>query len=131
MGIIREDSGFYKNLKLLDISDPIAIEDNYAMLQGKRKNITYKANQYTVHLQNKSGYLMDIIMARRKNNTWFVVGINGENKPKTVTIDLSFIEKQNGFIITDGDNGFNQKTVLPEKQVTVNMDAYGGIVMKF
>lgn len=73
----------------------------------------------------------DVIMARKKDNMWFVVGINGENKSKTFTIDLSFIKKQNGFIITDGDNGFDQKTIIPKKQVSVNMNAYGGFVMKF
>lgn len=31
------------------------------MLQGKRKNIAYSANQYTVRLKNSQGKLMNII----------------------------------------------------------------------
>jgi len=73
----------------------------------------------------------DIIMAREKDGTWFIVGINGENKPKEFTIDLSFIAKEIGYIITEDDNGFIQKNIKPTAKLTVNMKAYGGFVMKF
>lgn len=61
LGIIREDANFYSNLKIIKVSKPKAIESTYSMLQGKRKNISYSANQYTVHLKNSNGKLMDII----------------------------------------------------------------------
>lgn len=61
LGIIREDGNFYNNLKILNVSGPKNISDNYSMLQGKRKDISYTANQYTVHLENNTGSLMDII----------------------------------------------------------------------
>ena len=61
LGIIREDANFYSGLEIINISKPKQIQSDYTMLQGKRKNINYSANQYTVHLKNKKDGLMDII----------------------------------------------------------------------
>jgi hypothetical protein len=73
----------------------------------------------------------DVIIARKKDNTWFVVGINGENKAKEFIIDVSFVSKENGFLISDDENGFNQKTIKPVSNLTIKMKPYGGVVMKF
>jgi hypothetical protein len=61
LGIIREDANFYTDLKIIKVSEAKAVNSTYSMLQGKRKNISYSANQYTVHLQNSKGNLIDII----------------------------------------------------------------------
>ena len=61
LGIIREDANFYTDLKLIKVTKAESIKSTYSMFQGKRKNISYSANQYTVHLQNKKGNLIDII----------------------------------------------------------------------
>lgn len=61
LGIIREDANFYTDLKVIKVSKAKTIKSTYSMLQGKRKNISYSANQYTVHLQNSKGNLIDII----------------------------------------------------------------------
>ena len=61
LGIVREDANFYSGLKIINVSKPSLIKSDYTMLQGKRRNISYSANQYTVHLQNNKGDLMDII----------------------------------------------------------------------
>ncbi|MBI9039839.1 glycoside hydrolase family 97 protein [Lutibacter sp.] len=71
------------------------------------------------------------IIARKKDNNWFVAGINGENEAKEITIDLSFITKENGLIIAEDENGFVQKTIEPSSKLTVNMKANGGFIMKF
>lgn len=45
----------------------------------------------------------DVVLARRKGDAWYVVGINGENTPKTLTLDLSFLPQgRPGRLITDG-----------------------------
>ena len=61
LGIIREDADFSKNLEIIDISEGEKISDSYSMLQGKQKDITYKAEKYEIHLKNKKGDLMDIV----------------------------------------------------------------------
>jgi hypothetical protein len=73
----------------------------------------------------------DVIIARKKDDTWFVVGINGENKPKEFTIDLSFISEKEGYLITENQNGFVQETLKPSSEVSIKMNAFGGFVMKF
>ncbi|SCY49380.1 Glycosyl-hydrolase 97 C-terminal, oligomerisation [Flavobacterium caeni] len=72
-----------------------------------------------------------IVMARRSGNTWFITGINGENAPRELVLDLSFWEKANGILIGDGANGFEQSTVQATKKVAVKLKPYGGFVMKF
>ncbi|PJJ09947.1 glycosyl hydrolase family 97 [Flavobacterium sp. 1] len=61
LGIIREDANFYTNMKILKVSKALPLKSSYSMLQGKRKNIDYTANQYTVSLQNSTGEAMEII----------------------------------------------------------------------
>jgi len=40
-----------------------------------------------------------IVMARKKDNVWHIVGVNGENTAKEIEIDLSFVTNNSGFII--------------------------------
>lgn len=74
----------------------------------------------------------DVVIARRKGDSWFVAGINGENAAKEITIDLSFIQSdREGEMITDGTTAlFERSTVKPSK-TTVRLKPYGGFVMKF
>lgn len=72
----------------------------------------------------------DVVMARRKGNSWYITGINGENKAKTLEIDLGFIKKD-GYLITDGTTEkWETKQVKPGK-TTISFKPYGGFVMKF
>ena len=74
----------------------------------------------------------DAVIARRKDKTWFIAAINGENKAKTFTLDLSFIDKENGILITDADKGFfNKEAVNNAEKVTITVKPYGGFLMKF
>jgi hypothetical protein len=61
LGIVREDANFYSDMKILKVSDAKSVKNDYNMLQGKRKNINYTANQYTVSLQNSTGEVIEII----------------------------------------------------------------------
>ncbi|WP_435131783.1 glycoside hydrolase family 97 catalytic domain-containing protein [Formosa sp. A9] len=60
LGIIREDANFYDNLKITAISEPKLITDTYSLFHGKQKDITYTAQQYTVHLENETGEQLEI-----------------------------------------------------------------------
>ena len=61
LGIVREDANFYTNMKIVNVSEVKTVASNYSMLQGKRKNIHYAANEYIVSLQNSTGEAMEII----------------------------------------------------------------------
>lgn len=73
----------------------------------------------------------DIVMARRKGNHWFIVGINGENKQKTLQIDLSFINSKEGFLITDNKRKFEKTKVNSKNLTTIQLRPNGGFVAKF
>jgi alpha-glucosidase len=42
------------------------------------------------------------VVARRKGNTWYVSGINGENMEKQLALNLSFLKGKQGELITSG-----------------------------
>lgn len=71
-----------------------------------------------------------IVMARKKNNIWHIVGINAENVAKAITIDLSFVTQTNGFLITDGEHGFEKLPVTKAKPLSVTIKPNGGFVVK-
>jgi len=76
-----------------------------------------------------------VIMAGEKNGTWYVSGINGTDKDKTVTFILPYVKAKTGRLIIDGDTNrsFEQQLiVLPKsKLVHLTLKAFGGFVMKF
>ncbi|MFP9099179.1 glycoside hydrolase family 97 catalytic domain-containing protein [Flavobacterium sp. RHBU_24] len=72
----------------------------------------------------------DVVIARRKGATWFITGVNGENKPKELNIDLSFIKKD-GYLITDGATSLFEKAPVKPGKTAVKLKPYGGFVMKF
>jgi hypothetical protein len=71
-----------------------------------------------------------IIMARKKDNVWHIVGINGENKVKEIEIDLSFVTNESGYVILENEKGFQQLAVSKNTKIKVTMKPNGGFVMK-
>ena len=96
--------------------------------------VTYLQDIYTNWDESKllAGFPgKDVVMARRKGTTWFITAINGENKAKDLSFDLSFIKKD-GYLITDGTTSKFEKTnVKPTAKTTIKVKPYGGFVMKF
>lgn len=80
------------------------------------------------------GYPADyVIIARRKDNTWYIAGINGKDIEKQVEIDLSFIKNpQNVTFISDIENNrtckINQEVVDFTQNITVNFLPNGGFL---
>ncbi|WP_116789068.1 glycoside hydrolase family 97 protein [Flavobacterium psychrotrophum] len=72
----------------------------------------------------------DVVIARRKGDAWFITGINGEDKAKDISIDLSFLKKD-GYMITDGAASLFDKTVVKPGKTTVKLKPNGGFIMKF
>ena len=79
-----------------------------------------------------SGYPgKDVVIARRKDNQWFVVGINGENMAKTIQIDLSFLKSKEGFIIQLEDGELKKKSVNSSNLQSIKLQAHDGFIAKF
>ncbi|MFV5687627.1 glycoside hydrolase family 97 C-terminal domain-containing protein [Flavobacterium sp. ZT3R25] len=71
-----------------------------------------------------------IVMARKKDNVWHIVGVNGENTTKEMEIDLSFVTNSKGFIISENEKGFQQNAVSKSTKLKVTMKPHGGFVVK-
>lgn len=61
LGLVRKDGDFSKNMSVFSISADTKISENYQMFVGKEKNVSYSANQKTLHLKNGSGQKMDVV----------------------------------------------------------------------
>jgi hypothetical protein len=72
------------------------------------------------------------VIARRAGDTWYIAGINGTDKEKTLTLDLSFVGKKQGVIFTDGDQSrsFSQRSIAAGKKVAVIIKPHGGFVIQ-
>ena len=61
LGLEAQDAGFEKNMQLLGESNIVSVKDNYELFTGKKRLVTYTANQKIIHLQSKEGRKLDII----------------------------------------------------------------------
>jgi hypothetical protein len=71
-----------------------------------------------------------IIMARKKDTIWHIVGINGETTTKEIEIDLSFVTNSSGFIISENEKGFQQLPITKSSKLKVTLKPHGGFVVK-
>jgi alpha-glucosidase len=78
----------------------------------------------------------DMVIARRNGDTWYVAGINGENKSKELTLELPYLNDGEIFaeIISDGNTNrsfsVNQLKIDNKTPFNVPVMAYGGFVLK-
>ncbi|MEO5944081.1 MAG: glycoside hydrolase family 97 catalytic domain-containing protein [Ferruginibacter sp.] len=61
LGVIRDDEDFSQNLQLIKISAPAIVKESYKMLNAKKSNITYTANQIIFETKTSSGKKMNIV----------------------------------------------------------------------
>ena len=76
----------------------------------------------------------DMVLARQKDNHWYIAGINGENTEKTLMLDLSFLpDSLKGLLITDGSENDELQTqglnAIPDS-FEVKVQPYGGFVLQ-
>jgi hypothetical protein len=74
-----------------------------------------------------------VVLARRREDTWYIAGINGENLERTITLKLPFIKKTSkGIMISDADNTKDlvQREVDFSGPLRITLPPYGGFVIK-
>jgi len=74
-----------------------------------------------------------VVLARKKGDTWYIAGINGENTERKLILDIPFIShKSKGIIITDSDDNKEliKKDINFSKTVNITMYPYGGFVIE-
>jgi len=61
LGLILTEGDYFKTLSFKDATEEKQIEDHYALVHGKRKQVNYRANQKTFHCRNRAGKPLEII----------------------------------------------------------------------
>lgn len=61
LGVVLDGVDLSKNMELIGVSMPEAVADEYVMLHGKQKEISYNAYQRTFQLEHESGQQMDVV----------------------------------------------------------------------
>jgi hypothetical protein len=74
-----------------------------------------------------------VVLARKKDERWYIAGINGEKKERKITLHLPFISNTpKGMMITDSDHTKDliKKEIDLTSPVLIIMQPYGGFVIK-
>ena len=61
LGLEAQDADFVNGLKFVSESAIAPVKDNYELFTGKKRLVSYAANQKIIHLQSKEGRKLDII----------------------------------------------------------------------
>ncbi|WP_431241356.1 glycoside hydrolase family 97 catalytic domain-containing protein [Flavobacterium sp. P21] len=71
------------------------------------------------------------IIARRKNTKWYVAAINGEDKPKNITVNLPMLKGKNVSVISDGEGQESKFSTIKLNKASFNLElsANGGTVL--
>lgn len=71
------------------------------------------------------------IIARRAGRKWYIAGINGENTPRQVQLDLTAFKARKALLIADGNTQleFSIEKFRPTDSQTITMQAAGGFAM--
>lgn len=74
-----------------------------------------------------------VVLARKNGSVWYIAGINGENSPRTITLDVPFVSTASkGVLIGDSDTekDFVERKVNFSKPIQLTLQPYGGFVIK-
>ncbi len=74
-----------------------------------------------------------VVLARKKGNTWYIAGINGEKTERIIEINPPFLNKKvRGMMITDAEDGksFTKENINFGKPLKIKMLPYGGFVIR-
>jgi hypothetical protein len=73
-----------------------------------------------------------VVLARRAGQQWFIAGMNAGDTPREITLDLAWLGKRQGQLITDGagEREF-QEARLTAPTATLTLAPHGGFVARF
>jgi hypothetical protein len=74
-----------------------------------------------------------VVLARRAGRQWFVAGLNADGQPREVSLDLAWLGRRSGQLITDGDGerGFSESRLPAGPTTKLTMAPRGGFVARF
>uniref|UniRef100_UPI003D7F1B6E glycoside hydrolase family 97 catalytic domain-containing protein n=1 Tax=Pedobacter sp. TaxID=1411316 RepID=UPI003D7F1B6E len=72
------------------------------------------------------------VLARRHNDTWYIAGINAEQRDKTITVSLPMLTENEVKLYSDSDNRkpvVNKVQLQKRKQLKIKLLANGGSII--
>lgn len=73
-----------------------------------------------------------VVLARRAGTQWFVAGLNADDTPRDITLDLAWLGAREGQLITDGAGPREfAETRLAAPAATLTLAPKGGFVARF
>ena len=72
-----------------------------------------------------------VLLARKAGSKWYIACINGEDKEKTIALDLPSFEKQKGLLISDGAQplSFVSENISANQKRDLTVKGNGGFVI--
>jgi alpha-glucosidase len=73
-----------------------------------------------------------VVTARKAGKAWYLAGLNADDADKTIALDLSFLGKRKGVLISDGstERAFTRSELAAGK-TSITIKAHGGFVAIF
>jgi hypothetical protein len=129
--------GFELALPVIIETGIIHFAENYRIIRKQPDFIKDLLKAFPAHweeLRYLSGYPgRDVVLARRKNNKWFIAGINGEKKEKIISLDLSGLNLSGNELTLYKDGAKDKKLRISKKKITnskfeVKLKPFGGFI---
>jgi hypothetical protein len=72
-----------------------------------------------------------VVMARKSGKKWYIGGINGEDKAKKLTLDLTKFGAKTANLITDGNENlsFMQSKIELKDNTELSLKPFGGFII--
>ncbi|HOX81808.1 MAG TPA: glycoside hydrolase family 97 catalytic domain-containing protein [Chryseolinea sp.] len=103
LGLIRDDEDFSKDLKFVKASSPTIVKDTYTMINAKKKNITYTANERIIETKTASGKKMNIIFRVSNDGVAFCYQF-----PETISDIRKITSEETSFHFKNGTRAWLQ-----------------------
>jgi alpha-glucosidase len=97
LGLIRSDGNFAENLSLENKSAIKTLSENYSMVSGKQKELSWTANEVTLLFKNQEGKQIEMVFRLFDEGLAFRY-IFPENSEEKVTVE----SESTGFAVTEG-----------------------------
>jgi alpha-glucosidase len=101
LGLIRSDGNFTENLSLENKSEITTLTENYSMVSGKQKELSWTANEATLLFKNQNGKQVQMVF-RLFDEGLAIRYIFPENSEEKVTVE----SEVTGFAVTEGAYGW-------------------------
>ena len=115
LGISRNDQDFSKELKLVKVGKPVAINEQYSALHGKRSQRTNAANEVILYFENPSKAKLNVIVRAYNDGVVFRYEFPEKNGTYTIKDELT------AYTIPDGTDRWLEKFDLSNEGLYANM----------